>query len=449
MMAFRKPRPRRLRRTAPRPARVVLAGLITSAVIVGFIWLAENAYNGVPFFSYRTVYASLPDIGHLKQHDPVDIGGVRVGQVLRTDTRNNRALVELQLRGVGPLPADSRVVVRANGLLGSRYVELTPGSSRRMLPDGATITETAANANATYTWGIPETLNLFDPPTRTALGNMVRGLGQGVLGLGPQLNQAIHVGPPSGANFDTAAYAILGRPNAAANFLPATGSGMSALNSSRDDIASMFHPAAVTAQAFVDQRAPIDSLLSFSPAWAADVARLDTPQGPLFAALQRFAATADTILPVVPQALRSTTALLNGAPVPLRQTKQVFDEVPRAVPATLAILGSLRGDLAPLTDAFTNLVAPVTTLAEHGCDLQSISSGVRSLVNWGFVPGGHWGPDVGFPVGAILGPQQGATLAGVPVPFPDETAYKAPCAFSPGVTITPQTVLKILSGSFK
>src|SRR5207244_13568818 len=132
----------------------------------GFIWLAENAYNGVPLLSSRTVYASLPDIGHLKQHDPVDIAGVRVGQVLNSSTRNNRALIELQLRGVGPLPSDSKVVVRANGLLGSRYVDLQPGKSHQMLPDGATIVE----GPNTYTWGIPETLNLFDPATRTALG---------------------------------------------------------------------------------------------------------------------------------------------------------------------------------------------------------------------------------------------------------------------------------------
>jgi ABC-type transporter Mla subunit MlaD len=433
------------RRLAPRPGAVVLAGVITSVVILGFVWLAENAYNGVPFLGYRTVYASLPDIGHLKQHDPVDIAGVRVGQVLHTSTRNNRALIELQLRGVGPIPTDSKVVVRANGLLGERYVDLQPGGSRRTLPDGATLVE----GGNTYTWGIPETLNLFDPATRTALGNMVRGLGQGVTGLGAPLNEAIHVGPPSGANFDTTAYAILARPGAAANFLPATGSGMSALNASRDSLANMFSPGAITAQAFVSQRTPIQDLLSFSPSWAADVARLDAPQGPLFASLQRFASTADQVLPIVPQALQSTTALLNDAPGPLRQTKQVFDEVPRAVPATLGILGALKPDLPPLTQAFQTLVDPVSTLAVHGCDLQSLATGVRSLVNWGFLPGGHWGPDVGFPLVAVVGPQQGATLGGVPIPFPRENAYNPPCYYSPGVTMTPQALLNILSGSFK
>jgi virulence factor Mce-like protein len=423
---------------------VVLIGLATVAVIGGLMWLAENAYNGVPLLSYRTVYVSLSDIGHLKQHDPVDIAGVRVGQVLNSSTQNNRALVELQLRGVGPLPADTTAIVRANGLLGSRYVELDPGRSRSVLPNGGTIAE---GAN-TYTWGIPETLNLFDPPTRAALGNMVRALGEGVLGRGSQLNEAIHLGPASGANFDTAAYSILSRPSAAASFLPNTNSGMGALNISRDAIASTFAPGATTAEAFVTQRTPIDSLLSLSPQWTVDVARLDAPQGPFFASVRRLGLAADQILPGVPQALRSATALLHDTPSALRRTKQLFDEVPTAVPAALAILDKLRPDLAPLTQTFTKLADPVTVLAEHGCDLQSMATAIRSLANWGFEPGGHWGPDVGFPVGFIAGPQQSGFLGNSGISFPDETAYQPPCAYSPGATMTPQALAGILSGSF-
>jgi len=434
----------RTRRTGPRPRSVVLAGLITTILIGGFVWLAENAYNGVPLLSYRTVYASLPDIGHLKQHDPVDIAGVRVGQVLNTSTRNNRALVELQLRSVGPLPSDTRAVVRAKGLLGERYVDLQVGTSKQMLADGATITE----GSNTYTWGIPETLNLFDPATRTALGRMINGLGEGTLGRGTQLNQAIHVGPSSGANFDTAAYAILSRPGAAANFLPATASGLGALNSARDNFTNMLRPEATSAHAFASQKTPVDQLLQFSAAWTSDVAKLDTVQGPVFASIQRLGENADQILPQVPQALRAATQLLTDTPAALRQTKQVFDEVPKAVPSALGILSSLKPDLSPLQQAFTQLVDPVSTLAIHGCDIQNFATGVRSLVSWGNSPGGNWGPDVGFPVGFIAGPQEGGVLANVPVPFPEHGPYDAPCAYSPGITMTPQALLKMLSGSF-
>ena len=38
-----------------------------------------------------------------------------------------------------------------------------------MLPNGGTIVE--HDPTATYTWGLPEALNLFDAKTRTALGS--------------------------------------------------------------------------------------------------------------------------------------------------------------------------------------------------------------------------------------------------------------------------------------
>ena len=438
---------RRSRRTrGPRPATVVLAGILTTVILGSFIWLAENAYNGLPLLSYRTVYASLPNIGHLKQHDPVDIAGVRVGQVLNTSTRNNRALVELQLTGVGPLPLDSKVVVRANGLLGARYVELDPGSSHQVLPHGGTLFE--ANSISTYTWGLPEALNLFDPKTRNALGYMLNGLGQGVEGRGTQLNQTIHVGPNSGANFNAAAYAILGRPGAAAAFLPNTNSGVTALNTARDNIANMFHPAAVTAQTFVAERGAVDHVLSFAPQWEPDVVRFAQPSTNLLIALNPLINAANRVLPTVPRALSSATTLLRDTPGALQSAKQVFDAVPHAVPSALSILSSLKPDLTPLHGLFTNLVGPVTQLSLRGCDLQSFATGARSLVSWGTLPGTPYGPNEGFPFSAIVGPGNATNFLNTGLTFPNHTVYHQPCEFAPGATLNNATVLQTLSGAF-
>ena len=259
------PRPGRSRRSPrrreARPVVVVLIGLLVSAAIGGFIWIAEESYNGLPFISYRSLYASLPNIGHLQTHDEVQIAGVKVGQVLRTSTRNGRALVELQLTHVKPLPVDTQVLVRDNGLLGDRDVELVPGTSKKLLVNGATVSGSASD----YYPSLPDTLDLFDAKTRGALGQMIGGLGEGVLGRGTQLNQAIHVGPPSGANLNTVAYSILSRPGAAARLLPATDAGVTALDNARNDLAEMFAPAATTLQAFIDERTPFDSAISQAP----------------------------------------------------------------------------------------------------------------------------------------------------------------------------------------
>jgi hypothetical protein len=125
----------------------------------------------------------------------------------------------------------------------------------------------------------------------------------------------------------------------------------------------------------------------------------------------------------------------------------VFDEVPTAVPATLSILAALRPDLAPLRQAFTSLVGPVIHLALHGCDIQNFSTALRSLVNFGTVPGGHWGPNVGFPVAIVASPQEGGTTSNSYPPYPVENdAYPAPCEYSPGPTIPGSTLADTLLG---
>jgi phospholipid/cholesterol/gamma-HCH transport system substrate-binding protein len=432
--ASRRPK----RRDQKRPISVVLAGLITMAVIVGFVYLAEESYNGLPFVSYRTVYAQVPNVGHLQVHDPVDIAGVRVGQVLRETTRDNQALVELQLQGVGPLPADSSVKVRANGLLGSRYVELDPGTSSTPLPDGATI----AAGTGSYYNGVPETLNLFDAPTRTALGHMINGLGAGMQGRGSQLNQAIHVAPPSGANFDTAASAILARRGAAANLLPATDAGMSALSSARDNLANGFHPAAIAVQPLIDDRAATQQAIALVPGWEQAVdTGLGAPASQLLVAAQALGRAADNVLPAAPQALRSATDLLDRTPGQLRRTKTALDQIPTAVPATLSILKALEPDLSPLKQGFQNLVNPVTQLSIHGCDIQGFASAVGGVVNSGKAPGGNFGPNVGFPLTVLAGPQELNNVVNTGFTFAVKEPYPGTCEYTPGPTVPPLNVL--------
>lgn len=433
---MRRRRHRRVsRQREKRPFLVVLTGLVALALIGGFIWVAEESYNGLPFVNYRTLYASLPNIGHLEVHDEVEIAGVQVGQVLRTSTRNGRALVELQLTHVKPVPVNSRVLVRDNGLLGDRDVDLIPGSSKKTLASGATLVGGASD----YYPSLPDTLDLFNSQTRGALGEMIGGLGEGLLGRGTQLNDAIHVGPPSGANFDTVADSILSKPGAAAQLLPATDAGMTALDAARNEIAAMFAPGATTLQAFIDERTAFDQAVQETPSTerAADVGLGSTAGLKLLTSLQDLATAADRVLPYAPAALSSATKLLQSAPGPLAKTHLVLDQVPSAVPATLKILGSLQPDLTPLTNAFTWLVGPVTNLATHGCDIRDFTESWRSNLAHGSQPGGPYGPLGGFK--AVLVEAGAESLAGIQAPsaltsFPIHNAYKPACEFFPGPT---------------
>lgn len=433
----------RRRRHGNRPAIAVLAGAITIGLIAGFIWLSENAYNGLPLVKYRYLNVTMPNIGHLQVHDEVEMAGVEVGQVLRTTTHAGRAVVELQLQGVGPLPVGTTAIDRADGLLGTRYMQLTPGPSHAMLADHATIFEGAG----TYYNGVPEALQLLDPKTRTALRQMLTGFGEGLLGRGSQLNGAIGVAASSARDFNTVADAVLAEPAAASNLLPSTRAGLTALNNARDAITSTFTPAAVAADAVTAQRAPLDQALGMVPT----VERggidygLGDPGQRLLASVRTVARAARGVLPVVPSALRAATALLNSAPRPLVETKSVLDVVPGAVPATLGILARLRPQLLPLKQDFVNLIPPVTNFSEHGCDFQNFFTNIRSLVSYGTTPGGNFGPDVGFPLSVIASTNNLGPIAGIR-PYPTLDPYPAPCSYSPGPTINTATLGQVLSG---
>jgi phospholipid/cholesterol/gamma-HCH transport system substrate-binding protein len=423
----------------------VIAGVIVVAAIAGFVWIAENAYNGLPLIGYRTLYASVPNIGHLLLHDQVEISGVRVGQVLSSSTRGSHAVAELQLQGVGPLPTDTRVIVRAEGLLGTRYAEIVPGTSKTMLPDGATITESGSNA---YYQGVPDTLDLFDAKTRGALGQMLRGLGEGLLGRGEQLNRAIQAGPPSGVHFNSVAYSILSRPGAAASLLPSTDAGMQALDGARTDIAGMLGPGATALQAFVDKRTAFDDALAAAPSTLAAIdSGLSAPAQRLLGSLRTLGNAADEVLPTAPTALTVATQLLKAAPQPLHKTRLALDVVPTAVPATLQILSSLSPDLKPLEEGFNWAVGPVGSLAQHGCDVYTWGEAWKSVLGQGTSPGGGLGPLTAFRVGVLT---QGTQALGDYLhtqSYPDENPYKTPCKYVPGKTYTITSPNTLLGGA--
>ncbi|MHB8736392.1 MAG: MlaD family protein, partial [Terriglobales bacterium] len=159
-MAFRTQRRNIYRRRALgiQPSWRALAGVLVVLFVAVLIVFAETSGNGFPLASYRTVNVTVPNIGHLQAHDPVEIAGVYVGQVQSISTAHNRPVAKLQLGGVGPLPVDTHAIVRGYGLLGARYMEVDPGTSSTMLPNDGTITENRQASS--YTWGLPDALNL-------------------------------------------------------------------------------------------------------------------------------------------------------------------------------------------------------------------------------------------------------------------------------------------------
>jgi phospholipid/cholesterol/gamma-HCH transport system substrate-binding protein len=89
-----------------------------------------------------TVFGDFPSVAGLKVGDPVEIAGVRVGRVESMGLADNRARVILRLSDGVQLQEDVIASVRARGLIGDKFVLITPGASEKIIAPGGRIRET-------------------------------------------------------------------------------------------------------------------------------------------------------------------------------------------------------------------------------------------------------------------------------------------------------------------
>jgi phospholipid/cholesterol/gamma-HCH transport system substrate-binding protein len=88
------------------------------------------------------VYADFPSVAGLKIGDPVEIAGVKVGRVDAMGLVDDRARLQLRMQDGVKLQEDVIASVRARGLIGDKFVLITPGASDKIIPPGGKIRET-------------------------------------------------------------------------------------------------------------------------------------------------------------------------------------------------------------------------------------------------------------------------------------------------------------------
>lgn len=119
----------------------VLAGLIAVAYLA--LKVGAGSLLGSETYSVR---ARFTNSGGLNPGSNVLIAGVPIGRVgaITLNPADFSALVELKLEKVVKLPTDTIASIKTSGLIGDKYVGLSPGSDTVFLAPGATITDTEA-----------------------------------------------------------------------------------------------------------------------------------------------------------------------------------------------------------------------------------------------------------------------------------------------------------------
>jgi len=92
-----------------------------------------------------TLHASFVSVAGLRVGANVEIAGVNVGRVtgIKLDEKtHSRAEVAMRIRKDVPLSDDVIASVKTSGLIGDKYIMLSPGASPDILQDGDEVTDT-------------------------------------------------------------------------------------------------------------------------------------------------------------------------------------------------------------------------------------------------------------------------------------------------------------------
>lgn len=87
------------------------------------------------------VSADFPTVGGLKAGSTIEIAGVEVGRVDRIVLQDYQAHVVMVIQPGVKLQDDSIASIKTKGLIGERYVRISPGGSDKLIPPNGRIRE--------------------------------------------------------------------------------------------------------------------------------------------------------------------------------------------------------------------------------------------------------------------------------------------------------------------
>jgi phospholipid/cholesterol/gamma-HCH transport system substrate-binding protein len=92
--------------------------------------------------NYVPVHAVFSSVGGLRPGASVEIAGVEVGKVESISLKGYQADVRMNVRKGIKLQQDTIASIRTRGLIGDKFVSLSPGASDHLIPPGGRIRET-------------------------------------------------------------------------------------------------------------------------------------------------------------------------------------------------------------------------------------------------------------------------------------------------------------------
>lgn len=367
-------------------------GITVVVLFVASVVFAFSAQYGIPGATVTMVRASFDDVGALRRGDDVRIASARVGTVDSIEySEALGAVAVLKLDGDRPIYRDSSAAtasVGARSALGQKFVDLDPGSeSAGPLGEDEVIPKRVTRGAQE----VSDLFNVFDQPTRTALGSTLRELGGGLAGRSDDLADAFRTSPDLLPDLGTVSRSLSTDDGADLVGLLRSAETLAGRFEGREqEIASLMTNLSTTLDAVaVDDAAPFEQILQKAPGTLRDVrSALDTLNGPL----------ADTRVAVTglrpgAEALGLATPDVRGV---LREGVGPLDRVPGVADVAEPALGdltALMSDARPLTPRLVQTLREAAPLladaAPFSPEISQFFTNATSALNDGDAAG-HW-----------------------------------------------------------
>lgn len=115
--------------------------IIAGIICLGYLSIKLGKMEVVGGKGYE-IYAIFSNIGGLRTGSSIEIAGVDVGRVKSITLDNYQAHVVLDLPWSLKIQEDAIALVKTKGLIGEKYIEITPGGSEKIIQPGGRIRET-------------------------------------------------------------------------------------------------------------------------------------------------------------------------------------------------------------------------------------------------------------------------------------------------------------------
>ena len=115
--------------------------MIAGLICLGYLSIRLGKMEFLREKGYE-VYALFSEIGGLKVGSPIMIAGVDIGRVKNVTLDNYQARVVLNIPEAIKLQDDAIASIKTKGLIGEKYITITPGGAEKVIQPGGRIRET-------------------------------------------------------------------------------------------------------------------------------------------------------------------------------------------------------------------------------------------------------------------------------------------------------------------